>query len=98
MDDGTPHGESHPTPAMESFVRQYVSDTLRGMGLDPSAKITETFPNHQRGRDETPKKGKGVKRSLSVSVDRDDKPKRFPPRPVIFSLAGSGDSFSHHLT
>ena len=87
MDDDTPQGEPHPPPDVESFVRQYVSDTLKGMGLDPSAKITNQFPSLRRGRDETPKKGKGVKRSLSVSMERNDKPKRFPPRPVIFLLA-----------
>ena len=71
MDDDTSQEEPHPTPATEAFVRQYVSDTLRGIGLDPSTKITDIFPSLQRGRIETPKKGKRVKRSHSVSVERE---------------------------
>ena len=98
MDDDTSQEEPHPTPATEAFVRQYVSDTLRGIGLDPSAKITDTFPSLQRGRNETPKKGKGVKRSHSVSVERDNKSRSFLPRPVIFPRPGRRETFSPDLT
>ena len=98
MDDSTPSGELHNLPDVESFVRQYMSDTLKGMELDPSSNITDQFPGLQRGRDETPAKGRGIKRSASVGVERDDKPKCYPPRPVIFPLEGSGDNFSPDLT
>ena len=98
MDDSTPSGELRTLSNVEPFERLYVSDTLKGMGLDPSSKITDRFPGLQRGRDETPAKGKGIKRSVSVSVERNDKPKRYPPRPVIFPLEGSGDNFSPDLT
>ena len=98
MDDVSTQEEPHPPLATEEFVRQHVSDTLRGIGLDPSTKITDLFPSLQRGRPETPKKSKGIKRSLSTSVERDNRSRRFPPRPVIFPRSGRREHFSVDLT
>ena len=44
-----------------------------------------------------PSKGGGTKRFHSAILERDSKPKQYPPKPVIFPLKGSGDSFHHKL-